>query len=489
MQKKYIYFSMFLGLVGVLSLLPELSFAQATTDPSGIPKSMDLFRSTAQTIAERMVAQGGKLLLMLTLLQVAWNGADRFLKGSFELKSIIGNMLRTMVTTTFFFTMLFKAPTWFLYALDQWVGLGSVVTGQTSLSPGALMVVGMDTIKALDAALASASGSSWTDIASNVAFAIQLYITELIIFIVFLILAGQLALAQIKGYLWLCVGPLLLGFGGLKTTRDVAVNTLKAVVSHGAVIVTVYVIAAIVIRMVPQWNEMVSHATTKDWTSVWGLITSMALLALAAWQVPKYANDFINGSVSGGVSEVAGAAITAAAAGAAVATGGAAAAGMAAGTMSSAGASLKGVFDAVGAGTQMARDAGKSGLGAVAGGIGHAASTGASMAAGAAKDFGKGVLDKFQDGAKSSVGGKVAEKIQSERGGAISMPGASPDVGTGDASKAALSGGEGQGGGSGGIPKKSLSEKIGDLNRHLPQGGNESVAVHGVGGGMSEGHE
>ena len=119
MQKKYIYFSMFLGLVGVLSLLPELSFAQATTDPSGIPKSMDLFRSTAQTIAERMVAQGGKLLLMLTLLQVAWNGADRFLKGSFELKSIIGNMLRTMVTTTFFFTMLFKAPTWFLYALDQ----------------------------------------------------------------------------------------------------------------------------------------------------------------------------------------------------------------------------------------------------------------------------------------------------------------------------------------------------------------------------------
>lgn len=478
-KRKFLCFAVAFGLFLVYGL------SYAADGDTGIASVFDQFRSATTTLSQKMVSYGANLLISLTLLQVAWNGADRFMKGNFEIKSVIGNMVRTSVVTTFFFIVIFKAPTWFLYAIDQWIGLGSVLAGGQAVTPGDLMQLGIDLNNSMQETLKQKAGSGIGAAVESFSIGLQVFFLRLLILFAFFVLSGQLALAMIKGYLWMCVGPLLLGFGGLKTTRDVAVNTLKAVVSHGVIIVTTFVIAGITFLLVPYWNQTISQFTLDDWGPFWNILFSAGLIALTAWQVPKYANDFINGSVSGGISEVSGAAITAAAGAAALGAGAMSAAGAAGGAMGGAASGLNGVMQAIGAGTSAAMDQGASGMGAVVQGVGHAATTGASMLGQSARDYGSSVLDKFNAQSGQSLGGQVANKIQSGRGGSISMPGASPDVGTGDASSAALSGGDGGGGGSGGGGghSPSLAQKISGLQQHLPQGGDSTVQVSGMNGG------
>lgn len=475
------------ALIGLLCLCAAFSVhAEDLVQATGFPTVLDQFKEISATFGAKMVRVGGQLLFGLAGIQVAWNGIDMMLKGNFELKSVMANLLRTCIVTTFFFMVLTKSMTWFPYILGEWNRIGGAASGTGALDPGGLMYAGISLAEAMRAAAVAKMGNSFADMLRSFSISIQLVVVYVFVLLAFFVLSAQLALTMIKGYLWLCVGPLLLGFGGLKSTREIAVNTMKAAISIGVVIVTVYSIAGITLLAVPMWNSLIDQFTLDNWIPFWGIVVSSGLLALTAWQVPKVANDFINGSVSGGVSEVAGAGVTAAAGAAAAATGAGAVAGMAAGSGAS---SLGGVMQAINAGMAAAGDAGKSGVGQIASGLGHVASTAAGMAGGATMDLGKQVLDSIQSNSKDTIGGKIAARLEAERGGMISMSGASPNgspnVGTGDATDATLGSPNGNGGGGvGQAGGASLASKIKGLNDYIPQG-DAGVSVGGMGHGSA----
>lgn len=446
---------------------------------TGFPTVLDQFKELSSTFGQNMVSVGGKLLFMLASIQVVWNGIDMMLKGNFEIKNVMANLVRTAVVTTFFFMVLSKSTAWFPYILSEWNRIGGAATGTGSLDPGGLMFAGISLAEAMRAAAVEKMGNSFTDLMRSFSISFQLLIVYVFVLLAFFVLAAQLALTMIKGYLWLCVGPLLLGFGGLKSTRDIAVNTMKAAISIGVVIVTVYAVAGITLLAVPMWNDLISQFTLDNWVPFWGIVVSSGLLALSAWQVPKIANDFINGSVSGGVSEVASAGVTAAAATAAAATGVGAAAGMAA---TSGASSLGGVMQAVGAGMAEAGDAGKTGISQFASGIGNVASTAAGMAGNATMDYGKQVLNDLSAESKNSIGGKIAAQLEAQRGGSISVPGSSPNVAAGgDAAGATLNpnGSTASSSNHGSSPDRSISSRIRELNDFIPNSG-DSVSVGGM---------
>lgn len=476
--------------VGVVLLLagialPVLAQSTGAPTPQGV---MDMFKTSTSSFGKKTIGYAGKLLFALAAIQIVWNSIEQFLKGSFELKSVMANLVRTSLVTTFFFTLIFKSQVWFLYILDQWSGMGAAASGTAALDPGGIMTVGIDMVMAMYNKFAETTGGGLVDTLRNVLPAMQLLALSLIVLFSFFVLAGQLALAMIKGYLWLCVGPLLIGFGGLKTFRDIAINSMKAAISTGVVIFTVYVLMGIFILMQPMWSAELEKFKLSDWSPFFNIAVSAGLLALTAWQIPKIANDFINGSVSGGMSETAGAAMTMAAGGAALAAGGAASMGAGAGAGQGALSSLNGVMNAINAGMGAAGDAGHTGPSALLHGAASAAGAGMGMAANKTMEMGKQVLDNIQNGSKETIGGKIAAKLEAERGGAISMPGASPNVGTGDASSASLSGGDGgsRDGGGGGRNERSVAEKIQGLQSYVPDGGDANVSVGGGHGGMSE---
>lgn len=479
------YLSIFIGLLCLVAAFG--ANAEDLVQATGFPTVLDQFKEASSKFGQNMVRVGGQLLFGLASIQVVWNSIDMMLKGSFELKSVMANLVRTCMVTTFFFMMLSKSTTWFPYILSEWNRIGGSAASTGSLDPGGLMFAGISLAEAMRTTAVEKMGNSLADMMRSFSISLQLLVVYIFVLLAFFVLAAQLALAMIKGYLWLCIGPLLIGFGGLKSTRDIAVNTMKAAISIGVVIVTVYVIAGITLLIVPTWNSLITQFTLDNWIPFWGIVVSSGLLALAAWQVPKIANDFINGSVSAGVSEVASAGVTAAAGAVGAATGAGAIAGLAA---SSGASSLSGIMQAASAGMAAAGDAGKSGIGQVTSGLGQVAGTAMDMASNATADHGKKVLERIQTAGKDTIGGKIASQLESERGGSISMPGSSPNgspnVGTGgNAEGATLSPNSPSGGnpsGQSGSADRSLSSRIRDLNEFIPQSA-DSVSVGGVGNG------
>lgn len=507
-SRKATYFIM---CVAGLSAATALGQAAPDTSAGGVPNVMDQFQTVTSQVGAKMSSIAGGLLGMLAAIQVTWNACDRMMKGGTnEIAGVWANLLRTGLIASFFFWLIGHAQTIFPWLMSQWEWIGAQAIGATPLTPGGIMGTGISVLESMRQTVHDKVGM--LDQATMGVFIALIYLITLFSFF---ILAGQMALAQIRAFLGYCIWPLLLGFGGLKSTREIAMNALKANIPAGVIIVTVYIIAAIAVKLIPYWGQCLEQFSVTDWRPLFAILISTALVGVSAWQVPKLANDFINGSVSGGISEIASMAVTAAAGAAAMASGGAALAGMGGRALESGVAGVKGALDAGMAGMASAGDHGKTGLGAVAHATGQVAGGVASSAAQSLKDYGSQALEGVKAKAETSLGGRAAEHIESKRGGSVSQSGSS-NVGTGGGSSGsssggsssgandannALSGGSGNasnaaiqgdggvpGGGSGGgsAAKPAMHERIRDLHGFIPEGGSDSVHAGLQNTGLSE---
>lgn len=293
MQKRLkLFFTLVLGL-----MLSGMAYA---ADP--VPGMMDQWKTITTAFGETMVHQGAMLLFSLAGIQFVINGLNALRKGS-EFQELAMHMVWTMVTITFFYACIIKSPTWFPYIIDSWNSLGGIGTSTGRLDPGAIFSMGLDVVESIRSTVHAKAGASMIDMMTSFFATFQILFVELFILLAFLVLAGQLALAMLKGYLWFCLGPVLLGFGGMKYTQDMALNTLKSGISVGVTILTCYAIAAMAQASVGIFNSQIATFELDNWMGLWNCVGVAALIAMAAWNVPKIANDFVNGSISGGLGE------------------------------------------------------------------------------------------------------------------------------------------------------------------------------------------
>ena len=277
-----------------------LSGAAYAADP--VPGMMDQWKTVTTQFGETMVRQGAMLLFGLAGIQFAINGLNALRKGS-DIQELVMHMVWTLVTITFFWTCIIKSPTWFPYIIDSWNAMGGAGTNTGPLDPGAIFVMGLDIVESIRSTVHAKVGISLTDMFRSLFISFQVLFVELFILLAFLVLAGQLALALLKGYLWFALGPVLLGFGGMKYTQDMALNTLKSGISVGVTLLTTYAIAAMAQASVGIFNSQIATFELDNWMGLWNCVGVAALIAMAAWNVPKIANDFVNGSISGGLGE------------------------------------------------------------------------------------------------------------------------------------------------------------------------------------------
>lgn len=460
MKKPAIVFLLILGV-----FLSNVAWAG---DP--VPSLMTQWQTITQTFGEAMVEQGTKLLFLLAGLQFTIHGINYLRQGK-ELQELVMHMVWTLVTISFYFTIIIKSPTWFPLILDSWHAIGGSATKTGPLDPAAIMALGIDIVETIRSTVAAKAGASLVDFMRSFTIAFQVLFVEIFILLAFLVLAGQLALALLKGYLWLCIGPVLLGFAGLSYTKDVAMNTLKSAISIGATILTCYVIAGVAQSSVSIFNEQISSFEVDRWMGLWNTVGIAALLALASWQVPKLASDFINGTISGGVGETL-ATGAVAAAGAAALTGGVG--GAMASAAKGATESLGGIVQAGAAGMSSAHDVGKTGMDAV----GHAAKEVTSHSGGIVGGSLRNMLDtsstNLRRGTESSFGGRVAQSIESSRGGSMSQAGnTGKDGGTSPSASGKQTSAPGAGGSSPGADGSSPGPGLGDASQASLSSGGE----------------
>ncbi len=451
-------------------------------------RTMKLFEDSAKKFNSRMIYAGATLLFLLLIIQLIWSLGMMALKGKFNLTSAVGTMINHMVIALIFLALIGLSPRFIDLFINEWHRIGGAGAGTGPLDPGEILTQGFQTMGTIQKAIGK-SDPGWLN---SIGYGLLGIIISALVLICYILIAGQMALVQIKAYFWICVAPILLGFGSIKNFRDIATNTMKSSISMGAIILMVYVVAGVAREASVEFGGLMATFGNDNWTPLWAILAVMGMLAFAALQVPKFANDFFNGTVSGGVGEVMGAAIGAAAGAAAVAAGGAAVAKSTAGAATD---QLAGVMKAAGAAMQDAGDHGRSGVGAFLHASGALAGAAGGMMADTGKSAVKAVLEKYNAAGEGTVGGKMADRINAGRGGSIAnasnggssgafAPGSgssSPNVGTGTGSSgngnaASLPSGSGAIGGASGSEGKdasstagpSLAESIRDLQGYVP---------------------
>lgn len=289
-----------LKLLIFLALGLMLSGAAYAADP--VPGMLDQWKTITTNFGNAMVRYGAQLLFGLAGIQITINGLNALRKGS-EFQELVFHTVWTLVTITFFYAIIVFSPTWFPKIIDSFHLLGGEGTNTGPLDPGAIFALGLDTVEAIRTAVHAKAGVSMIDMMRSFFITFQVLFVELFILLAFLVLAGQLALAMLKGYMWLCLGPVLLGFSGLKYTQDVALNTLKSGISIGVTILTCYAIAGMAQASVGIFNSQIATFELDNWMGLWNCVGVAALIGMAAWHVPRMANDVLSGSISGGLGE------------------------------------------------------------------------------------------------------------------------------------------------------------------------------------------
>lgn len=374
------------------------------------------YKTAAEAFGNNVRSVGVKLLFQLFGIQLALHAIGWLLKGK-EIGEILGAVVYSILSVSFFYALQGPLQSWLPTVIDGFTEIGRRGSGLATLTPSTIIAQASDLIGVVINQF-KADGGPFAALTNFVPVLLIAFIT-VVIYISYCVLAAQMALAMISGYFWLAFMPVLLGFGGISFTKDIAVNALKGGIAIGMKIAVVYLVAGIARSLGPVWGEALNQLTIDNLEPIWQIGFTAMLLAYLSFQLPKLAADLMNGTASLSAGDAATNMAVAAAGVAGVGAMGAKAGAAVAGTASGGLAGAAGLAQAVGAGLNAAQDMGKSGVSALAHAGQEVAAHGLSMASAAASSAAAGASSSFGDRVAESTGGKIAQSIEAGRGGSF----------------------------------------------------------------------
>lgn len=303
-----------------------------------------------------------------------------------DFSGMIATIVRRILVIGLFFAFIYHDSP--LYGPDLAINIkesfdqaGTAVVGHDELStPSGIFSIGFNLmVEIFDKA------SGWRVI-DSLGFIIAGYI----LMIIFALIAAMLLLVTIQFHIYMYAGLLLLGFGGMSYTRDIAIIYFKAIFATAMKLFIMTLILAVALEIYNGWVDAFDDPTLKQMGMFIG--TAIVLLALVK-SVPDMVSDMISGfSIGSGdaaINTTVRAGTTAATVGVAAVTGGM--------------GGIMAVKEAVG----LAKDEGKTGvMGVGVATIGNLAKTGMESA---------GQKLRGQSSHSGTAGGKVAEILKKHR--------------------------------------------------------------------------
>jgi len=359
-------------------------------------------------------------------------------------KADIGDFFSEFIRFTlffgFFYWLLQNGPYFAETIISSLRQIGDNAAGTTGLSPSGVVDIGFMIWKQ---AVSNLSG--WSPIDSFVGTVLSASIM-----LALAIIAVNMLLLLISGWILMYAGIFFLGFGGSKWTSDMAINYFKTVLGVAVQLLVMILLVGIGNDLLTSFYGKMSKATLNFEELGVMLVFCLALLILTN-QVPKMVAGIVSGGGGGaGVSSFGAGAVAGAALGA-VGTA-AAAASMAGSAVMSGAQNISGGASAIKAAIQKAQGSADGGsgmpsLGAGSTGNGSESDSGsslqaamglasssqsggmmqkaASLAAGTASELAKGAgslikekaseaVSNFQEKASQTLGGQLASSIQGE---------------------------------------------------------------------------
>jgi P-type conjugative transfer protein TrbL len=305
-----------LSIILVIFLFFQSSEVLATINGQNIFDDVEnKYKTAASAWSTALTARASWLFWVLSLISMVWtHGMLLFRKA--DIAEFYGEFIRFIVFTGFFWWLLTNGPTMAIDIIDSLQILGGTASGVTGTTPSSIVDVGF---KIFNTVVQQSS------IASPVMSTAGIIMAIIVIAILALIAANMLILL-VSGWILAYAGVFYLGFGGRRWTSDIAIAYFKTVLNIGVQLMTMILLVGIGQQFInAYYSQMDANINLNDMAAM--LVSAIVLLVLVN-KIPPLIGNIAQGggahSLGGGFGS--GSAIAAAGvAGAAAAMAGSAA--------------------------------------------------------------------------------------------------------------------------------------------------------------------
>lgn len=306
-MNKFNHCALCLGLV-ILSANADAAITSAGIMDDALMR----YSNAASAWGATITSYASWLFWTLALISMVWTFGMMALRKA-DIAEFYAEVLRFVVFTGFFYWLLTNGPQFAMDIQNSLMKIGSSASGnQASLTPSGIVDVGFSIFdKVYD------NSSGWPSVDKTIGV-----IIAIIILIVLALVAVNMLILMITGWILAYAGIFFLGFGGSRWTSDMAISYYKTVLSIGAQLLTMVLLVGIGQAFIDNYylNMSPSYADMNELAVV--LVASVILLSLVN-KVPPLIGQIPMGGGTGAIGNGfgAGSAIAAgAAAGAAMAT-------------------------------------------------------------------------------------------------------------------------------------------------------------------------
>ena len=189
---------------------------------------LNRYSTTSSAWATTITAHASWLFWTLTLISMVWTFGMMALRKA-DIGEFFAELIRFIVFTDFFWWLLSNGPRFSMSIIDSLRTIGGNATGTGStLTPSRVVDIGFDIFfKVLD------QSSVWSPVDSTAGI-----LLSLIILIVLSLVAVNMLLLLVSGWVLAYAGVFFLGFGGSRWTSDMAISYFKTVLSVAAQLFT-----------------------------------------------------------------------------------------------------------------------------------------------------------------------------------------------------------------------------------------------------------
>jgi type IV secretion system protein TrbL len=197
-----------------------------------------------------------KLFFALFLVDIIVTWIQYSAEGQLEPSFFLGRMIKHVLSGGFVYLMIVNGFSWMYLVIQSFSRIGSAISGLPALSPQSVLVAGLNMTDTL------ISSPATSGIVSSLELAIIEGFCSLAVGAAFLIVAVELLLTLVKGYLTTGLGVVLLGFGGNRFTASASEGYFTNVIRIGVKLMFFYAVLAIGMQIVTQWEAALT-ATCK----------------------------------------------------------------------------------------------------------------------------------------------------------------------------------------------------------------------------------
>lgn len=275
----------------------------------------DRFKDSLERATDVITPIALELFTILALIDLVWTFGMMILRQG-NLQDLIMGLVKKTIFFSFFLAFLKNSKDWSYYIVDRFREMSNLV-GQgmggegTSISPSNIFDIGLRiSAQVMDTISFMHPGDS-----------LGIFISGIILFLCFTLIAGLLVLAIVEIYFAINIGVIFLGFGGSSWTSSFAKNYITYVVGLAVKIFVMQLIIGVGQSLI---NDSIQNFGTSN-SQVLVLIGTSVVVLLLIKSIPDYLKSIISGIGSHNNEIIgAGAAFAGGAAGAAMGAAGAA---------------------------------------------------------------------------------------------------------------------------------------------------------------------